>query len=84
MPFNHSRTFTTMVLRAGIKTGMAFQWMIVQGKCEPVIFFGCMDLSIGQTMNVSGLSCVSNKVLWCWDSYNVICDLINHQESALV
>ena len=31
-------------------------------------------------MNVSGLSCVSNKVLGCWDSYNVICDLIHHQE----
>ena len=29
-------------------------------KCEPVIVFECMDLSIGQRMNVFGLSCVSN------------------------
>ena len=41
-------------------------------KCEPVIVFECMDLSIGQRVNVSGLSCVSNKVLGCWDSYMVI------------
>ena len=27
-------------------------------KCEPVIVFECMDLSIGQGVNVSGLSCV--------------------------
>ena len=40
------------------------------GKCEPVIVFECMELSIGQRVNVSGLSCVSNKVLWCWDSHN--------------
>ena len=40
------------------------------GKCEPVIGFECMDLSIGQRVSVSaGLSCVSNKVLMCWDSY---------------
>ena len=39
------------------------------GKCEPVIVFECMDLSIGQRLNVSGLSCVSNKVLRCSDSY---------------
>ena len=32
-------------------------------KCVPVIVFECMDLSIGQRVNVSGLSCVSNKVL---------------------
>ena len=32
-------------------------------KCEPVIVFECIDLSIGQRVNVSGLSCVSNKVL---------------------
>ena len=32
------------------------------GKCEPVIVFECMDLSIGKRVNVSGLSCVSNKV----------------------
>ena len=37
-------------------------------KCEPVIVFECMDLSIGQRLNVSGLSCVSNKVLRCSDS----------------
>ena len=48
------------------------------GKCEPVIVFECMDLSIGQRVNVSGLSCVSNKVLRCWDSYKVICNLIHH------
>ena len=30
------------------------------GKCEPVIVFECMDLSIGQRVNVSGLSYVSN------------------------
>ena len=35
------------------------------GKCEPVIVFECMDLSIGQRVNVSGLSCVSSKVLRC-------------------
>ena len=36
-------------------------------------------------MNVSRLSCVSNKVLGCWDSYKVICDLIHvyHQESTV-
>ena len=28
-----------------------------------VIVFECVDLSIGQRVNVSGLSCVSNKVL---------------------
>ena len=53
------------------------------GKCEPVIVFECMDLSIGQRVNVSGLSCVSNKVLCCWDSYKVICDLIHHQKSTV-
>ena len=41
-------------------------------KCETVIVFECMDLSIGQRVNVSGLSCVSNMVLRCWDSYKVI------------
>ena len=30
-------------------------------KCEPVLVFECMDLSIGQRLNVSGLSCVSNN-----------------------
>ena len=44
-------------------------------KCEPVIVFECMDLPIGQRVNVSGLSCVSNKVLRCWDSYKVIVTL---------
>ena len=34
-------------------------------------------------MNVSGLSCVSEKVLGCLDSYKVICDLIHHQESTV-
>ena len=48
-----------------------------------VIVFECMDLSIGQRVNVSGLSCVSNKVLGCLDSYNVICDLVNHQKSTV-
>ena len=38
-------------------------------KCEPV--FESMDLSICQGVNVSGLFCVSNKVLRCWDSYKV-------------
>ena len=52
-------------------------------KCEPVIVFECMDLSIGQRVNVSGFSCVSNKVLRCWDSYKVICDLIHHQKSTV-
>ena len=52
-------------------------------KCEPVIVFECMDLSLGQRVNVSGLSCVSNKVLRCFDSYNVICDLIHHQKSTV-
>ena len=32
-------------------------------KHVPVIVFECMDLSISQRVNVSGLSCVSNKVL---------------------
>ena len=53
------------------------------GKCEPVIVFESMDLSVGQRVNVSALSCVSNKVLGCWDSYKVICDLIHHQESTV-
>ena len=53
------------------------------GKCEPVIVFERMDLSKGQIVNVSGLSCVSNKVLRCWDSYKVICDLIHHQKSTV-
>ena len=58
--------------------------MIVLGeKCEPVIVFECMDLSVGQRMNVSGLSCVWNKVLRCWDSYKVIFDLIHHQKSTV-
>ena len=43
------------------------------GKYESVIVFECMDLSIGQKVNVSGLYCVSSKVLRCWDSYKVIC-----------
>ena len=43
----------------------------------------CMDPSIGQGVNVSRLSCVSNKVLGCWDSYEVICDLLHHQESTV-
>ena len=54
-----------------------------RGKCEPVIVFECMDLSIGQRVNMSGLSCVSNKVLRCWDSYKVICDLIHHKKSTV-
>ena len=33
-------------------------------------------------MNVSGFSCVSEKVLGCWDSYKDISDLIHHQEST--
>ena len=53
------------------------------GKCEHVIVFECMVLSIDQRVNVSGLSCVSNKVLGCRDSYNVICNLIHHQESTV-
>ena len=52
-------------------------------KCEPVIVFDCRDMSIGQRVNVPGLSCVSNKVLRCRDSYNVICDLIHHQKSTV-
>ena len=52
-------------------------------KCEPVIVFECRDLSIGQRVNVSGLSCVSSKVLRCWDSYWVICDLMHHQKYCL-
>ena len=52
-------------------------------KCEPAIVFECMDLSIGQRVNVSGLSCVSNKVLRCWDRYKVICDLIHHRKSTV-
>ena len=48
----------------------------IKRKKEPVIVFECMDLSIGQRVNVAGLSCVSSKVLRCWDSYKVICDLI--------
>ena len=52
-------------------------------ECEPAIVFECMDLSIGQRVNVSGLSCVSNKVLRCWDSYKVICVLIHHQKSTV-
>ena len=47
------------------------------GKCEPVIVFKCMDLSIGQRVNVSGWSCVSNKVLRCWDSYKIIKSLLS-------
>ena len=58
-------------------------WYIGREKCEPVIVFECMDLSIGQRVNVSRLSCVSNKVLGCWDSYKVIWDLIHHQESTV-
>ena len=30
--------------------------------CVPVIVFECLDLSISQRVNMSGLSCVSNKV----------------------
>ena len=44
-----------------------------------VIVLECMDLFIGQRVNVSRLSCVSNKILGCWNSYKgVICDLIHH------
>ena len=32
---------------------------------------------------MSGLSCVSNKVLGCWDSYEVICNLVHHQKSTV-
>ena len=54
------------------------------GKCEPVIVFECMDLSnMPKSECVAGLSCVSNKVLRCWDSYKVICDLIHHQKSTV-
>ena len=52
-------------------------------KCEPEIVFACMDLSIGQRVNVSGLSCVSSKLLGCWDGYNVIFDLKHNQESTV-
>ena len=40
--------------------------------CELVIVFDCMDLSIGQRVDVSNLSFVPNKILGCWDSYMVI------------
>ena len=53
-------------------------------KCVPVIVFECMDLSIGQRVNVSGLSCVSNKVLRCWDSYRGICDLVHHVKCQIL
>ena len=33
-------------------------------------------------MNVPGLSCVSDKVLGCWDSYKVIRDIKHHQASS--
>ena len=52
-------------------------------KCESVIVIECIDLSVGQRRNVSGLSCVSNKVLGFWDTCKVICDLIHHQESIV-
>ena len=52
------------------------------GKCETVIVFECIDLSICQRVNVSRLFCVSNKVLGCWDIYKVICDLI-HSSSGV-
>ena len=52
-------------------------------KRETVIVFECMELSVGQKVNVSGLFCVSRKVLMCWDSYKVICDLILHQKSTV-
>ena len=48
-----------------------------------VIVFECMDLSIGKRVNVSALSCFSNKVLGCWDSYEAICDLVHHQKSTV-
>ena len=48
-----------------------------------VIVFECIDLSIGQRVDVPGLSCVSNKVLRFWDSYKVICNLIHHQKSTV-
>ena len=53
------------------------------GKCEPVIVFVCIDLSIDQRVNVSGLSCILNKVPRCLDSYNVICDLIHHHKPTV-
>ena len=37
------------------------------------------EFPIDQRVNVYGLSCVSNKLLRCWDRYKVICDLIHHQ-----
>ena len=48
-----------------------------------VIFFECMDLSLGQRVNVSGLACVSKKVLGCWDRYRVIYDIIHHQNNYM-
>ena len=42
-----------------------------------------MDLSVGQRVNVPGLSCVSNKVLRFWDRYKAMCDLIHHQKSTV-
>ena len=38
---------------------------------------------MGQRVNVSRLSCVSNKVLRCWDSYKVIYDIKHHQVSTV-
>ena len=59
--------------------------MIVQFRpiVRSVIVFECVDRSIGQRVNVSGLSCVSNKVLGCWDSHTFIYDPIHHQESSV-
>ena len=51
---------------------------IVPVKRSQLVVFECMGLSIGQRVNVSGVSCVSKNVLRCWDSYNIICDLIHH------
>ena len=53
-------------------------------KCEPVIVFDTHHGSVYRPKS----ECVwivlcFNKVLGCWDSYKVICDLVHQQKSTV-
>ena len=51
---------------------------------KTVIVFERVYLCVGQWMGVSLFSGVSSKVLRCWDSYNVVCDLEHHHHEPTV
>ena len=60
------------------REGRSSEWWYL-GRIWTCNILECLDLSIGQRVDVFGLPGISNEVLGCWDSYKVICDLLHHE-----